>query len=94
MQRPENSSLFRCFLAWRLAGYLWRSSNGEVFFSLGWFTASYPPQGGAKKSASPVASDIDHTKGRCQLSMSGNGLFIQLSGNHLGDFQETEFWVS
>ncbi len=22
MQRPENSSLFRCFLAWRVAGYI------------------------------------------------------------------------
>jgi hypothetical protein len=91
MQRPENSSLFRCFLAWRLAGVVQKARS---FSRLVGLRPLIPLEGGAKKSASPVASDIDHTKGRCQLSMSGNGLFIQLSGNHLGDFQETEFWVS
>jgi hypothetical protein len=51
MQRPGNSNLLSCFLAWRLADRIWRSFKGKVFFLLVWLTASYPPQGGTKKSA-------------------------------------------
>jgi hypothetical protein len=36
MQRPENSSLFRCFLAWRFAGkYLMAMSKLDNGLSLG-----------------------------------------------------------
>jgi len=34
MQRPENSNLSCCFLAWRLAGYISRRSDKVPFTTL------------------------------------------------------------